>query len=471
MLAQAAAFHTDVPAHPFDLILVRPTATSITVSVMSQNDVEGYIEFGERADAMSRRSPAVVLKGGEPSQIVLPDLRADTEYAYRWCSRATKSESKAAAGEYVKGDICRFHSARPAGKPGTFSFTIQADSHLDSNMNPDVYRRALENALAEQPDFHIDLGDTFMTDKRRDFHDALPQYIAQRYYFGQLCKSAPLFMTLGNHDGEVGYGGLGHDEMAGWSFDQRTKYFPAPEMVPGGMYSGCTTRDAQGRAANYFAFEWGQAQFIILDPFWATSDRPKGPRGGGNDNAIAFTDQSWSRTLGRAQFEWLEKTLSTSKAPYRFVFTHHLVGGLGREARGGVEAAPYFEWGGKNADGSDGFQARRPGWSMPIHQLLVKHHVTAVFHGHDHLYVHHELDGLTYQCVPQPGNSRGGTRSAAEYGYKGGTILGSPGHIEVTVADTGAKVAFIRSSLEASDPKRTRDNNAAVVAEYELKRP
>ena len=71
-------------------------------------------------------------------------------------------------------------------------FTIQADSHLDQGMRPALYERTLANALADQPDFHIDLGDTFMTDKYPNFKDALPQYFAQRYYFGRIAHSAPL---------------------------------------------------------------------------------------------------------------------------------------------------------------------------------------------------------------------------------------------------------------------------------------
>ena len=47
-----------------------------------------------------------------------------------------------------------------------------------------------------------------------------------------------------------------------------------------------------------------------------------------------------------------------------------LVGGMGgAESRGGVESVPFFEWGGKNADGSDGFAEHRPGWPMPISGL------------------------------------------------------------------------------------------------------
>ena len=215
---------------------------------------------------------------------------------------------------------------------------------------------------------------------------------------------------------------------------------------------------------------------MLFRSFSFTTERTRGgPNGSGNNRtkeALPPNDSSWAFTLGKAQYDWLADTLSKSHAKWKFVFTHHLLGGVGgTEARGGVESAPYFEWGGRNADGSDGFKEHRPGWAMPIHDLLVKNGVSAVFHGHDHLYVHAQKDGVTYQCVPQPGNALGGTRSAQEYGYKSGTILGSPGHVRVKVTPEKATVDFVRASLgDAGEGKRSeREANGAVVASYDLK--
>ena len=106
---------------------------------------------------------------------------------------------------------------------------------------------------------------------------------------------------------------------------------------------------------------------------------------------------------------------------------------------------------------------------MPIHQLLVKNGVTAVFHGHDHLYVHGQLDGIHYQCVPQPGNIAGGTRSADEYGYASGTILGSPGWLGVGVAADGtATVEFIRTAAEGRGGGKASEANGTVVDRYTI---
>ena len=79
---------------------------------------------------------------------------------------------------------------------------------------------------------------------------------------------------------------------------------------------------------------------------------------------------------------------------------------------------------------------------MPIHQLLVQNKVNIVFHGHDHFYAKQDLDGIVYQEVPQPGHPGANRppRSAAEYGYVNGTILGSSGHLRIMVTPTNATV-------------------------------
>ena len=178
---------------------------------------------------------------------------------------------------------------------------------------------------------------------------------------------------------------------------------------------------------------------MVLDPYWNT---PQSPEQSGN----------WSLTLGREQYDWLKQVLRDSQARYKLVFIHHLVGGSTTEGRGGVEAAPYYEWGGRNADGSAGFDERRPGWGEPIHDLLVEHGVDAVIHGHDHFYCRQELDGLVYQLVPQPGSPiLQPPRQAEEYGYLSGTILPGSGHLRITVAPESLTVEFIQAVLPGDE--------------------
>lgn len=460
LLARMAEFRTQVPDHPVDFILTNPTRTSVGLSVLAYADVEGYVEFdGPDWPARARTAPRR-LKAGEPAMFELDGLEEDTAYRYRFLSR-TASAGADPGRDFAPSEPGTFRTPRPPGAP--FRFTVIADSHLDANMLGPLYERTLANASSDGPDFHIDLGDTFMTDKRgRDFKNALPQYIAQRYYLGLLGRTAPVFMVLGNHDGEWGHLARDAESMAPWSFAARTRYFPPPmiaEQAGDGMYTG-RTAFAQGRGSNYYTFAWGDARLIVLDPFWSTTEKARDAgarvRGAGAPapDDLNPTDQSWTMTLGREQYDWLARTLECSRSRHTFVFIHHLVGGLGRATRGGVEAAPYFEWGGRNADGSDGFAVRRPGWPMPIHALLVKHRVSAVFHGHDHLYARQELDGVCYQCVPQPGNLPRGNRADGEYGYRAGTRAPGSGHLRVSVSPDAAQVEFIRAS--GTDPRAQR---------------
>jgi predicted phosphodiesterase len=279
-----------------------------------------------------------------------------------------------------------------------FTFTITADSHLDENTSRELYERTLRRAAADKPAFHIDLGDTFMSEKQKNEQ----QYADQRRYFDLL--KTPVHLVQGNHDGECGrYLDGTTNNRAMWSRAMRLKYFP-------------------GQEKNYYSWERDNALFVVLDPYWFT------PR-------QHCDDDNWTRTLGREQYDWLKKTLENSKAKFKFVFIHQLVGGLERAGRGGVEAVPFYEWGGKE------FKEKRPGWPMPIHQLLVTNRVSIVFHGHDHLYAKQDLDGIVYQCVPQPGAPRPGKET---YSYRQGTILPSSGYLRVTVADV-VKVEYIRS--------------------------
>jgi predicted phosphodiesterase len=303
-----------------------------------------------------------------------------------------------------------------------FVFTVTADSHLDDHTDRELYQRTLRHAAADKPAFHIDLGDTFMSEKLTNRAVAAQQYLDQRRYFDLL--GVPVHLVIGNHDGESGrYLDRTTNNLAVWSRAMRLRYFP--EMLA-----------PDGR--NYYSWQHSNALFVVLDPFWST---PRARR----------DDDNWFRTLGAEQYQWLKRILETSKAKFKFVFIHHLVGGADRQGRGGIAVAPFYEWGGRNADGSDGFTQHRPGWAAPIHQLLVQNHVSVVFHGHDHLYAKQDLDGIVYQEVPQPGDPKASTRSAAEYGYKNGVILGSSGYLRVTVSPEKAKVEYVRTAVGRAD--------------------
>ena len=56
-----------------------------------------------------------------------------------------------------------FRTQRPRGS--AFTFAVEADPHMDENSDAATYRLTLINMLAGEPDFLVDLGDSFMSDK------------------------------------------------------------------------------------------------------------------------------------------------------------------------------------------------------------------------------------------------------------------------------------------------------------------
>lgn len=296
----------------------------------------------------------------------------------------------------------------------------------------ELYQTTLDNIAAESPDFHIDLGDTFMGEKLAKTEETtIRRYLEDRGLFARIGGSVPLFLVNGNHEGECGWNMTrSGNDIAAWASRARLAYFPNPS--PDGFYSG--SLPGQG---NYYAYNWGDALFIMLDPFWFSEKKARS------------SDDGWSYTLGREQYDWLKETLENSTSRYKFVFVHNLVGGYGKDARGGAEAARFFEWGGSNSDGSYGFDKMRPGWGKPIHQLLTENGVNAVFHGHDHFYARQELDGIIYQLVPQPGHPGNDVKNAASYSYMDGLFLPPAGHLLVAVSGQEVKVEYVKSSSEA----------------------
>ena len=439
-------FQTDVPPYPGNVILGRPTATSVTLSVLWHTPPEqrACVVYGATPDALTTRTEPFALAPGAPREVVLAGLAPDTRYHYRVVAAADDAPLLPAGG------LGTCHTARAPGAP--FTFTLTADPHLDEDSRLDLYRQTLANVLADTPDFHLDLGDTFMTGKHADRDGAAAQYRAQRYWFGLIGHAAPLFLVLGNHDGETvdQRGADAADGLAVWAHQQRTRYFPNP--VPDRFYTGnATPHPRAGALQNYYAWTWGDALFVVLDPYWYS-----GTTRGGN--------APWAMTLGRAQYDWLAATLRGSAAPYKFVFIHQLLGGLDAGGRGGTEAAALYEWGGRTRAGTDEFAAQRPGWPAPIHQLLRDTGVQVVFHGHDHFFARQEADGIVYQLVPQPSHRNYRHDQAAEYGYAKGDFLPNSGHLRVHVGPDQARVEYVRA---ADEPLRAKGlANAAVAFAY-----
>ena len=432
-------------------ILGRPTDQAITVNVVPAQDSHVYFEYGTAPGKYSAQTQTIPASANLPVNGLLDNLQRDTRYYYRCLCKPD------GAADFSAGQEHTFITQRSPGS--SYSFTIDADPHnQDPNFNADLYAITLTNAISDKPDFHINLGDTFMTEKLnvKTQADVIGTYADMRPHLGLVGADAPLFLVNGNHEGELGWLLNGTDKnLAVWSTAARHEYYPNP--APNAFYTGSTTQEQFiGVRDGYFSWVWGDAQFIVLDPFWYTRSKPR-PQ----------TDANWGWTLGKNQYDWLKSSLETSGSKFKFIFIHNLVGGNDKDARGGIEAAPYYEWGGKNSDGSEGFEKQRPGWGKPIHNLLVEHHVNALFHGHDHVFVKQDLDGIVYQECPQPSITRyNNTQLAKDYGYTHGDVISSSGHLRVTITPDQATVEYVRAYLpQDENPSQV---NGQVAHSYSL---
>ncbi len=427
-------------------LLGRPTDKSVTVNALADVNLEVYFEYGAQPGIFSSQTPTDTFVANIPIEVTIDQLQSNTKYYYRMRYREPGDTV------FLEGNEYFFHTQRSRGS--SFTFTIQSDSHLrwaldgsPSGIDAELYTRTLQNAAADNPDFHIDLGDAFTTRAASTYEDAVQYHLEQRPYFGLLCHSAPLFLVIGNHEHEVGWEQNGTaDNRAIWATRARKLYYVNP--VADKFYTGDTTvYDYVSFREGYYSWVWGDALFVVLDPFWNTAACPHNdlgtpPEGGSGDG--------WDWTLGFAQYTWFKQTLKQSSARFKFVFAHHMTAGAGREnhqlyGRGGIEGAHLWEWGGYNNDSTWGFDAKRPGWEMPIHQLMAANDVTIFFHGHDHAFVKQELDSVVYQEVPMPGDKKYSTGFAEIGGYVNGDILSNSGHLRATVSQSAVTVDYIRA--------------------------
>ncbi len=459
-------------------ILGRPTGHSITVSVLSPDDLDIYFEYGVKSGSYTGKTSAAKVKAGMPLEVLLDGLQPNTRYYYRLCSRPP------ATGTYSAGPEYSFETQRAPGS--TFTFGVQGDSHPErpnKMFNPELYVRTMRNVEQDRPDFYITLGDDFSVDPLYNRDNLNPVsvaqlYINQRRFLGLMANSTALFLVNGNHEQAAAIHLNGTpDNPAIYAGKARNLYYPLP--APGNFYSGDTEEvEFLGLRRDYYAWTWGDALFVTIDPYWHSPVLVDAPIGGGEGQQDglggrqggqkgpkkgakkagpdgARNHDGWAITMGNAQYHWLEKTLTESKARYKFVFTHHVSG----TGRGGIEVSDLWEWGGRNRAGEWEFEQKRSGWAMPVHQLMVKQGVTIFFQGHDHLFARQERDGVVYQETPNPADD--GYNIFNKDAYRSGDILPNSGYLRVTVSPAGVRVDYIRAYLPKDETPEHKNGEVA----------
>lgn len=432
------------PLQALSAVAGRPTDHSVAINVVSATAGEAAVEYGSTTGQYPQKSTPLALTANTPTEILLSDLSPNTAHVYR-----------VRVGETVTAEQA-FHTARALGSP--FAFEIQGDSHPErpQMFDASLYAQTLRAAAADHPDFYLALGDDFSVDTLpTDTAAAVDRlYRTQRLFLSLV--GAPVFLVNGNHEQAALCNLDGTpNNVAVWAGNARNRYFALP--APDGFYSGdATPVEHIGLLRDYYAWTWGDALFVVIDPYWHSAkpvDNVRGTRDKG-------TRDLWDVTLGEDQYRWLKQTLEESRAKYKFVFAHHVSG----TGRGGSEEAGLYEWGGRDRRGDWLFPQKRPGWELPIHQLMAKTGVTIFFQGHDHIFVKQVLDGVIYQTLPLPADPYYAwyNRDA----YRSGEALPGSGRLRVTVSPEKVEVAYVRSYLPKDE---TAEHKSGEVAyRYEV---
>lgn len=506
--------HPLVSASIHNTILGRPTDSSIAISVLSdQAGDTAFIEYGTQLDEQqnvisAQRTSAVGSKTGEPIVIELTGLQRDTRYYYR------VHYQTGGMGD-APDNVHTFHTQRAKGS--SFHFGVQGDTHPERANNKmfhtDLFTLTMLEVRNRQPDLYFTLGDDFSIEKIiQNFKDAnygvghsflravegaapyssyqslakpftQPMIVDGRSapisnaayldlrarYFGLMGNATALMLVNGNHEQAhlANIGGI-FNNAAVWAAEGRLKYYPLP--APGPFYSGDETplsavngyptiNASDGLLRDYYAFTWGDALFVTIDPYWHSATVSP------DSTLFADPEPKWGATLGDDQYAWLKRTLEQSDAKWKFVFAHHING----NNRGGAAIVGVQEWGGE-----PGFSSNRPRWPKPIHQLFADTKVTIFFQGHDHMYAREKVDGVVYQEVPNPGDnsyfayncdayapaSISWTRPAGYGAYDAAYSVRMPnsGFLDVTVSADAVRVDYVRT-YRAVDLQSNQNRN------------
>ena len=454
------------------VILGRPTTTTITASLVAHTtNLTAFLEYAAN-NTLTKRTPSTPLRSGIATEILLTGLKPNTEYTYRLNYRVTASKNLTLNQRPIR----RFSTQKTKGS--TFVFTVQGDSHPERPFcsHPTLYARTLKGAAQDKPDFHIAIGDDFSTDKLATLPDeditydkmTLP-YLLQRPFMGIVGETSPIFLVNGNHEQGSLFNYLQSDIRHNVSVGvqrARNAIFPTPPGLSSAadlkFYSFDNTSLPEiGPLKSYVSWTWGDALFVILDNYWGSPAQVDS--GFGGKTGPAFTGPSknrtnWDVTLGDTQYRWLEKTLKGSKAKYKFVFAHHVLG----TGRGGVERATGFEWGGASTRGdTTTFAQARPGWSLPVHQLMAKYNTTIFFQGHDHSFCKQKLDNVVYQELPMPSDHTYQAFNSDAYSDPTSTSLPNSGYLRVTVSPSKVKVEYVLSFLPSDEAKGKKQGSIA----------
>jgi hypothetical protein len=185
-------------------MLGRVTDTSVTINLvpfvrgMTVKSVYGTSSGDDIDDYPYHTHEITDTDIREPLEIVINDLSPNTKYYYRVLARKESEDSFDVREEGT------FHTEREIGD--SFTFVLTSDIHTfqirDKEVQKNILESTLENIKNDNPDFHIDLGDSFITDfadNSKDIQDqreAYTSYEELRKYFDEIHNSVFLYSEI-----------------------------------------------------------------------------------------------------------------------------------------------------------------------------------------------------------------------------------------------------------------------------------
>jgi len=203
--------YTNYPscAFPGYVLLTRPANSSITITLIATTEVYVLIEYYSDNDL--GKTNEILLKKDLPEEFLITTLEPNKEYSYRLIFKEADIE------EYSASEYYDFNTGRVEGE--TFTFSVQSDSHLRNKADRPVYLDVMNSIKDFNPDLFFILGDTFLNDEifniSYDEVDAL--YYDQLNFLGVPAATSPLFLVIGNHEGEYGYYNTSQDSLPAYS--------------------------------------------------------------------------------------------------------------------------------------------------------------------------------------------------------------------------------------------------------------
>jgi 3',5'-cyclic AMP phosphodiesterase CpdA len=390
-------------------LLFAPTSSSFRVSAVVQSGDPSELRARIRLEGASEWSEAAepTLRTPDLAEWHFEGLQPGTRYDYD-----VSIETDAQSEVFYEGSTV---TQREAGDD--FAFAMLSDTHIGAYLTysnqgyPETLTAISAEVAAASPDFVLNLGDML------DFHqfgfNAPPPsgqitrlaYQNYRWLLGDVAGQMSHFPVIGNWDGEAG---SYPEETIAYSREQRQLYVPAPE--PG------TYPEGGGPGADYYAYTWGDALFIVLNVMSYTTA----------EHMLTEEEVPDDWTLGADQLAWFESTLEAASSKWRFVFIHHTVGG----AAGDAANSNY---------GRGGGQAAYVGEQATVHALMQEHGVQVFFYGHDHVFYDMVVDGIHYST---PGSAGAPWKfTTEETGYE--TYWDESGWALVDVSSEAVHVQFI----------------------------